>query len=65
MAINLFCYSSVDPDGSSALQLELIKERQDLFGKNFLISPVRDVTPMHVEIAGEHGFVPKAFSWFL
>ncbi|WLE60799.1 hypothetical protein GIY62_09215 [Burkholderia plantarii] len=63
MAIDLFCYVSCDRERTDTLRSELIKERTDLFAENFIISAVRDASPMHLEVAAEHGF--SAISFFL
>lgn len=61
MAIDLFCYVSVDRNLTDAMRSELLIDRRDIFSENFIISTAKDASPMHVEIAAENGFEAKSF----
>lgn len=61
MSIDLFCYTTLQPDELKTALLRLEADRNDLFSGKFLISGGRGTDSMHKEIALEHGLLADSF----
>ncbi|MFB5149408.1 hypothetical protein WJH60_07415 [Burkholderia orbicola] len=61
MAIDLFCYLSIDRDAAESGLNRIRSNNIDLFGGKFLTSPVRSADFSLKEIAAEHGLVAESF----
>ncbi|WP_145956465.1 toxin-immunity protein system imunity protein CdiI2 [Burkholderia pseudomallei] len=61
MAIDLFCYLSIDRGAAESDLNKIRSNHSELFEGKFLISPVRDADFSLKEIAAEHGLVAESF----
>ncbi|HDR9587676.1 TPA: hypothetical protein QDC22_005343 [Burkholderia stabilis] len=61
MAIDLFCYLSIDRDAAEFGLNKIRSNNLELFEGKFLTSPVRGADFSLKEIAAEHGLVAESF----
>ncbi|WP_175818890.1 hypothetical protein [Burkholderia sp. BCC0419] len=61
MAIDLFCYLSMDHDAVKSALVRIGSKYSDIFGGKFIISPSRDAGCVLKGIAAEYGVVAESF----
>ena len=63
MSIDISCYATSTPSETENILTDIISKHGDLFTHAMTLPKVRPATPVHIEIAAEHGF--NAASFFL
>ncbi|CAD9217565.1 hypothetical protein BCEN4_1090145 [Burkholderia cenocepacia] len=61
MAIDLFCYLSMDNGAVKSALVKISSKYSDIFRRRFIISPSRDADFVLKEIAAKYGVVAESF----